>query len=342
MSNPTFKSTPELGLAISVARNIKFNKETAKAIFYTLLTTARDLLLQMFFYIVKCAEAGLMMVLYSVYGYVFKPWVDWAYRKCSGYSVKGLLYLLIRPFVIRLKLATIYLGLCASRGIILLLCCIPPLKSIIVEKYWKISRLDETSINRDETAAVLFTKKHIDSTFRTYSLDMAKSAKLGCNAIDVPIYKLDGKTKIKLLELMVVDRPLVVSFGNYTCPHFVSQLQNFRQVVVDFIGIVDFVIIYTEESHPEDGWALDGNNRIKQHKTLAERCAAAKQLALKKPPCPIYVDSMNNTALKTYGSPQERLYVIHKGKILYQGGLGPVHYDLGAVRDCLSNYLIHD
>ena len=69
---------------------------------------------------------------------------------------------------------------------------------------------------------------------------------------------------------------------------------------------------------------LWNNYRIRQHRTIQQRCAAAKLL---QPHCPVevpvVVDTMLNTANVAYGATPERLYVIKDGRILYQEGVCP-------------------
>ena len=43
-------------------------------------------------------------------------------------------------------------------------------------------------------------------------------------------------------------------------------------------------------------------------------------------PGPLLVDSMSDSAMKWFGSFPDRLYVIHKGLVAYQGGVGPHGY----------------
>ena len=37
---------------------------------------------------------------------------------------------------------------------------------------------------------------------------------------------------------------------------------------------------------------------------------------------------MTDEACKAYGSLPDRLYIVHEGKIAYQGGLGPFEYEV--------------
>ena len=81
------------------------------------------------------------------------------------------------------------------------------------------------------------------------------------------------------------------------------------------------------------------NVEIPQHKTLKERCDAAKLLIKSsRCPVPVMVDTLHNEATEAYGAFPERLFIIQKGKIEYEGGTGPYNYTLPEVRDWLETY----
>ena len=80
------------------------------------------------------------------------------------------------------------------------------------------------------------------------------------------------------------------------------------------------------------------NVEIPQHKSLKERCEAAEILKSSQCPAPIMVDTMENEATKAYGAFPERLFIIRKGKIVYEGGMGPYNYDLEEVKCWLENW----
>ncbi|XP_028512921.1 thyroxine 5-deiodinase isoform X3 [Exaiptasia diaphana] len=81
------------------------------------------------------------------------------------------------------------------------------------------------------------------------------------------------------------------------------------------------------------------NYKVLQHKTLHDRIEAAKILKCYIPKTmAIYVDSMSNTANLAYGAQPERLYIIDKEKVVYEGGIGPFYYDVDEVKDWLNAY----
>jgi len=103
--------------------------------------------------------------------------------------------------------------------------------------------------------------------------------------------------------------------------------------------VADFVNVYICEAHPIDEWRWNNNIEIAQHKTLKERCDAAKILE-KTSRCstPVVVDTMENEANRAYGAWPERLFIIHEGKIAFEGGTGPYNYDLSEVQRWLEGY----
>lgn len=117
-----------------------------------------------------------------------------------------------------------------------------------------------------------------------------------------------------------------------------AKLRDFGEIVHDFSNIADFVIVYIEEAHPSDGWALKNNYNIPKHRTQEERCAAARFLLSHNPPCTVRVDSMLDAANLAYGASPERLYIIRESQIVYQGGPGPMSYNTQEVRVWLEKF----
>ncbi|MBI1853240.1 MAG: hypothetical protein HYR85_23120 [Planctomycetes bacterium] len=102
----------------------------------------------------------------------------------------------------------------------------------------------------------------------------------------------------------------------------------------------EFFLVYIREAHPTDGWTLDGNVKLADPKTSAERHDAAgtctKSLDLSMP---VVVDDMEDTVNRAYAAWPERLYVIGKdGKIAYAGGMGPFKFDPAECAKFLRDY----
>ena len=61
-------------------------------------------------------------------------------------------------------------------------------------------------------------------------------------------------------------------------------------------------------------------------------------LKLETLPGPYLVDNMRNEASKAYGSFPDRLYIVLDGRVVYQGGLGPIDYDTYEMEQWLDDY----
>ncbi|CAM9508711.1 unnamed protein product [Lampetra fluviatilis] len=92
------------------------------------------------------------------------------------------------------------------------------------------------------------------------------------------------------------------------------------------------------EAHPSDGWRTgDALLQVPQHRTLCERLAAAKQLSpLLAPPCALVADGMGDACARAYGAAFHRLFVLHRGRVVYQGSRDPTGGRLADVRRWLE------
>ena len=102
----------------------------------------------------------------------------------------------------------------------------------------------------------LFSDQMFQNVWHSVALDMNKKAKQGGDAPNSPVVTLSGNICFPLLEVAKAGRPLVLNFGSCTCPIFMSQLNDFQEMVDQFKDIADFCVVYIEEAHPADGWAL--------------------------------------------------------------------------------------
>lgn len=152
----------------------------------------------------------------------------------------------------------------------------------------------------------------------------------------------DG-TECHLLDFASPERPLVVNFGSATWPPFTNQLPAFSKLVEEFSSVADFLLVYIDEAHPSDGWAVPGESslsfEVKKHRNQEDRCAAAQQLLERfslPPQCRVVADRMDNNANVAYGVAFERVCIVQRQKIAYLGGKGPFYYNLQEVRHWLE------
>jgi Iodothyronine deiodinase len=104
--------------------------------------------------------------------------------------------------------------------------------------------------------------------------------------------------------------------------------------------VAGFITIYISEAHANDEWYLPtatGTVDIAQHKTIQDRITAGTKFVNDfEFPIEMVLDSMADEASELYDAWPERLYIIEKGVIVYQGGLGPFDYRLAEVKDWLA------
>lgn len=118
-----------------------------------------------------------------------------------------------------------------------------------------------------------------------------------------------------------------------------ANLEKFSKMTEDFSKVADFVLVYIAEAHPTDGWHIDGNVEIANHKVMQDRLAATeKMLSMEPLSCPVLVDLMEDKCNKAFAAMPERLYIVQDGVIVYKGGRGPFDYRLSEVQDFLVKY----
>jgi hypothetical protein len=134
---------------------------------------------------------------------------------------------------------------------------IPVLKGVIAKTFDKILGICLPSELYWES---LFGRQMLATLWRVIQIDMNKTIKQLEIAFNFPVIVLDennneNKTS-NLFAHVVGNRPLVLNFGSCTCPVFTHHLDEFRSIVKEFEDVADFVLVYIEEAHPADGWAL--------------------------------------------------------------------------------------
>ena len=155
------------------------------------------------------------------------------------------------------------------------------------------------------------------------------SPAIGKAAPDFTLHLLGKKTKVTLSE-QCKEKPVVLTFGSYTCPPFRRALEGMEDVYQAHKEDCNFLFVYVKEAHASDGWVNGGNVaqgiEIKQHKTYEERSGAAKTCQGKlEISMPILIDSLDDATAKQYGGVPNRAYLISKGsKVIYKGDRGPM------------------
>lgn len=139
----------------------------------------------------------------------------------------------------------------------------------------------------------------------------------GAPAFELP--GLDGKP-VTLASLR--GKPTVIEFGSYTCPIFRRKVDAIEAIRREFGDQVNWVLVYTREAHPTDGWVVEANERagirIPQHKTFEDRVACARLTAEKLPVgMLVAVDGVDDKVTNAFAGHPNRGYVLDgDGKVV--------------------------
>lgn len=145
------------------------------------------------------------------------------------------------------------------------------------------------------------------------------SGDIGKPAPDVALHWIGGEPmKISDYKKTTV----VLIFGSYTDPTFRDKAPQLSALANRYSGRAKFVLIYTKEAHPSDGWDVERNKKenidIAQTTDLTARKQAAQQAqtALHLENIPIALDTTDDTAITAYNAFPEGVVIISKtGKI---------------------------
>lgn len=151
---------------------------------------------------------------------------------------------------------------------------------------------------------------------------------LNAPAPDFELRPLGGGDPIRLSDRIGM-KPVVLTFGNFTCGPFRSMYPAVEAVRERHPDDAEYLMVYVREAHPTDGWAMTSNEKVgvavAQPTSLEERFAVAEQCAAKlNPTMPLLVDDITDTVGNAYSGMPARLYIIDKeGKVAYKSGRGP-------------------
>ena len=171
----------------------------------------------------------------------------------------------------------------------------------------------------------------------------------GHPAPDGKAVHLDGSPTSLHTQLGDSAMPVILCFGSVTCPPF--RLMFAKQVMGvanTFTGRVRVQFIYIKEAHPTDEWSLGINVQQEvarpQCVTIEDRIAAAKKLLELQPDLKdnLILDSMANELNEAYATMSSRLYVVHKGRVVYQGHVGPYELSPECLKTFLGNFFAHN
>ncbi|CAG8445901.1 11820_t:CDS:2 [Acaulospora morrowiae] len=155
---------------------------------------------------------------------------------------------------------------------------------------------------------------------------------------------IDGNTNspnmISLRLLCKSGRPLVLFGGSYTCPlyRYISHVLN--DIYTRYQVQVDFYMIQIREAHASDVWPIGNIVDVKEHRTLSDRLAAAREMVEKTQlKIPVLADTMDDGFLKLYSPWPFRFFVVVDGILKLVGMPKEARYDTTDLVNCLDNIL---
>ncbi len=115
---------------------------------------------------------------------------------------------------------------------------------------------------------------------------------------------------------------------------------SLRDLYQQYNDKVQFILVYTREAHPTDGWYM-GDHDIRNHQSMDERrevagmCEVALQHGIKT-----YVDEMDDAVAEAYASLPDRLYLVGlEGKVVYAGARGPWGVKPAELKEAMDKHL---
>ena len=189
-----------------------------------------------------------------------------------------------------------------------------------------------------------------DQAFQRWTTG-SEGVAVGKPACDGTIVRLDGNEV--LLSSFFTDRPLVLNFASYSCPHYRKRIGELRALMQKWKPFgVEFLTVYTAEAHAEDGWKLakqyvndaeytdESDFRFPYAENIHERKEMAKWLINKKHfDMPVVLDTIEDKLLRAYNSWPIRLYIVNEGTIVFCGDQGPFGYSPASLDPVLQKII---
>ncbi|CAI2166461.1 1520_t:CDS:2 [Funneliformis geosporum] len=164
----------------------------------------------------------------------------------------------------------------------------------------------------------------------------------GMMAPDCPLVPLESSATgtsitVSLHSLYKLGRPIVLLGGSYTCPLFRYISHVLNDIYKRYRTHIDFRMIQIREAHASDVWPIGNIVDVKEHRTLADRLAAAQEMVRETQlEIPVLADTLNDTFLRLYASWPFRFFVIVDGILKLVGMIKEARYDTTDLVDCLD------
>ena len=151
---------------------------------------------------------------------------------------------------------------------------IPCLKGFVVKQ---MNRVASIKMPIDNYWSSLFTWPMMKTLWKYGLYEIYKDSKVGQIAPNPKLIIADEEMQqeVHLLDLAKPARPLVVVFGSCTCPVVIAKMDQVHDVHRDFSAVADFVFVYVQEAHPDDGWRM--KVRLEDFFSLKKKRSEMKQ-----------------------------------------------------------------
>ncbi|CAG8613414.1 15172_t:CDS:2, partial [Dentiscutata erythropus] len=149
----------------------------------------------------------------------------------------------------------------------------------------------------------------------------------GMPAPDCPLVPLDSSIFTSLIGNGNTNSPTLV--------HLRSLCKSGRPLV-----LLDFYMIQIKEAHASDVWPIGNIVNVKEHRTLSDRLAAARQMIKNTQlEIPVLTDTMDDNFLKLYSPWPFRFFVVVDGILKLVGMPKEARYDTTDLVECLNGLL---
>lgn len=150
--------------------------------------------------------------------------------------------------------------------------------------------------------------------------------KVGEVAPDFSLQTTAGEKTLNLTDLPK-EKPVVLIFSSWGCDIFRESLAGLQGLYEKYHDHARFVMVYTREAHPYDGFA-GYLGRVNDSRTFAERMVTARRCSEQlRLPFPVLVDSIDDPVTTRWAAWPVRIFVIGTDrKVAYAGHQGPWGY----------------
>ena len=133
--------------------------------------------------------------------------------------------------------------------------------------------MDVSSMTLDNWTFENLGMRSVFTGARSVHLDWYKVTRQGAPPPDIQLYQLElqgedlTSTSCRLLDYCNAGRPLVLNFGSWTWPPYKAQFATYMAMARKFSKWADFLAVYIEEAHAEDGFRFKNNVVIHSHQS---------------------------------------------------------------------------